>query len=778
MASRGIGLEQARRQKWLTGLVIGGISVTALAVGLTFWVTAHRRAPPVHIPPSPAPDVNQQVYGYTFTRSDKGQPVFTIHAARTVSYQQGKSTELEDVTAQFFGPKGDRGDILKTHRCEYNSQTGDFLGSGRVEIELSPQIHEIPGTGLRGKHPIYLETSKVAYHQEDALAETEEPVKFRMGPVSGTALGMAYATHDGWLVLKHNVAVDLPQGTEKAPQPAIHLTASTLRYDKAGGRVALAGPVEVAQGKRHGVSDSAVVTLDQRNRVSGVDLEGGVKATDADPLRSMDLSAKRVRGEFDAVTGQLRHITAENEVEGVSKSKGSTSHLTADRLEMDMAGSHPQPLGGLATGNVHIGVESQTVIKVSDKTDAGRGPERKMLTAAEVHFEFRPDHKSLKDAKTVGPGTLLMTSPDKQTGEKVITAGQFLMTFDNRSRIESLKGNAPTEVLFRPAANAPPGSTTQQAQGDHLDAIFDAGTQTLRTMRQSGNFRYRDGDRQASADEADYDAQSQTTLLHGQPEVWDPNSHVKCQKISIDMRTNTFVGEGKVQATHLPSPSSGTPASTGSALPINVLAGKMVAQRQSQTIRYEGGVRAWQGTDVLESPMVDVYRTQRRMSSGSQVTTSFVQPETIDKSDGGSPPPSGKKGPVTVRADRLEYFDEGRRARYHGNVHMVTESSTLQSDLLDVYFTQGETAEGSEVDHAEAEGHVKFTQPGRMGTSDRAEYYAGSGKVVLTGGSPILIDEKKGSTTGQRLTFFIHDDRLFVDGGEQSPSLSRHRVAK
>jgi lipopolysaccharide export system protein LptA len=72
---------------------------------------------------------------------------------------------------------------------------------------------------------------------------------------------------------------------------------------------------------------------------------------------------------------------------------------------------------------------------------------------------------------------------------------------------------------------------------------------------------------------------------------------------------------------------------------------------------------------------------------------------------------------------------------------------------------------------------VKVTQPGRHGSSDHAEYFAGPGKVVLTGGPPVLFDEEKGFTTGQSLTFFIHDDRLFVDGGEKSPSLTKHRVA-
>jgi lipopolysaccharide export system protein LptA len=203
----------------------------------------------------------------------------------------------------------------------------------------------------------------------------------------------------------------------------------------------------------------------------------------------------------------------------------------------------------------------------------------------------------------------------------------------------------------------------------------------------------------------------------------------------------------------------------------------MVAERQSNTVHYEGHVSAWHGTDVVESTALDVHRTERRLSSGSHVVTSYLQPASLVNTEGANPSASGETRPVTIRADLLEYLDQGRRARYHGNVQLVTESTTVQSDRLDVYFTQGETVEGSEVDHAEADGHVKVTQPGRRGTGDHAEYFAGPGKIVLTGGPPSLFDEEKGSTTGQRLTFFIQDDRLFVDGGEKSPSVSKHRVA-
>jgi lipopolysaccharide export system protein LptA len=778
VAAREIGQGQARRKKWLTGLVVAGFSAAAIAVVLTYWGGSNHHNGPVQIPPSPPPDVNQQLSGYTFTRSQQGRPVFTVHAARTVSYQESKSTTLEDVMVEIYGHKGDSGDILRTDRCEYNPQSGDFLAAGPVQIQIAAHSAETPGSGIRGKHRVVVDTSKVAYHHEDDLADTDEPVKFRMGSASGTANGMTYAIQDGWLELKRNVAVDLAQGTEKNPQPPMHLTAAALRYDKDGGSLALTGPVEVTQGKSRAIADSASVQLDDHNRLSRVILEGNAKAFDENPLRSMELDAHRVQGDFDAGSGELRHITAEKDVTGESKGKRSISHLTAHRVDLDLGGKHPQPLHGVAKGDVHINLESQPVITLAEKTVAAKAPEKKALAADEVRFGFWPGAHGLKDAETGGPGTLTISPSDPKTGERVINAGQFLMTFDPRSRIESLRGQAPTKVLFYPPKPTPIPAIIQQSQADLLNAIFDPGTQTLREVRQTGNFQYQDGDRQASADDAHFDAQAQTMVLLGHPQVWDPSSRVRSQKITLDMRNNTATGEGKVQSVQLQSPAPGSPPPRTPPLPTNVLADKMVARRQSKTIHYEGNVRAWNGTDVVESTALDVFRAEKRVSSGSQVVTSFLQPAPTSNQQGGTSHSTGGPRPVTVHADYLEYFDEGRRARYHGNVRMVTEGTTMESDRLDVYFTQGDTMSSSEVDRAEADGQVKVTQPGRIGTGNHAEYFAGPGKLILTGGPPLLVDEEKGSTTGQRLTFFIHDDRLFVDGGDQTPSLTTHRVAQ
>ena len=205
----------------------------------------------------------------------------------------------------------------------------------------------------------------------------------------------------------------------------------------------------------------------------------------------------------------------------------------------------------------------------------------------------------------------------------------------------------------------------------------------------------------------------------------------------------------------------------------------MVAQRRSQVVHYEGNVRAWRGADVVESSSLDVYRMAKRMSSGSQVLTSHLQPASYAA---GAAPSSGtprrETRPLTVRADFLEYFDEGSKASYRGHVKLQTETTTMEADKMDVYFSRLGTNQESEVERAMAEGHVVVVQPGRRATGEHGEYFAGPGKIVLTGGPPTISDVEKGFTTGQRLTLFVHDDRLLVDGGDGSPSLSQHRVAQ
>ncbi len=536
------------------------------------------------------------------------------------------------------------------------------------------------------------------------------------------------------------------------------------------------GPIQATQGERKVSADSGKVFLNEANRVTRGDMEGSVKASESSADRLVELSADRAQGDFDPASGALRHLSAQGNVAGLSQEKGSTSHLLAERVELSLSGVPAKLQSGDASDNVQLRVESspslgQVVAEAKRPTT-----EKKALTAAELKFNFRPEGKSLKDAQTVGPGRLVVDPIDPKVGQRVITAGQFLMAFNAQSSLETLRGRQPTHIVFQPPRNAPPGSVAQESTADQLLATFDEVTHALKEVRQSGNYTFRDADRNASAQDSVYVAAAQGVTLTGRPQVWDAESRARCERLYFDLRNDTAEGTGKVQSTHL---ETGDKMPDGQAPdPTNVLADRMVAQRRSQVVHYEGSVRAWRGADVVESSSLDVYRMAKRLSSGSQVLTSHLQPASY--AAGAAPSsetPRHETRALTVRADFLEYFDEGSKASYRGHVKLQTEATTMEADKMDIYFSQLGTNQESEVERAMAEGHVVVVQPGRRATGEHGEYSAGPGKIVLTGGPPSIYDVEKGFTTGQRLTLFVHDDRLLVDGGKGSPSLSQHRVA-
>jgi lipopolysaccharide export system protein LptA len=796
LAAAGFGERLIRGQKLITALVAGVLAATTLTIAATYWWNAIHRERTLPTSQTLPADVHQQVSGYSFTRSEKGRRIFTVHAARTVAFKQGGATVLEDVFVELFGKTGDRHDVLRTRQCEYNSQSGDLVSRGKVEIELNAEAGPAPGTVLtarrdsgRAREPVVLETSNVSFQQRGSMAVSDEPVRFRVGRASGSAVGMTYATQAGWLELTKEVVLELdPRGGAVSDGP-MRLKASRLRYDKKSGNVALGGPLEITKGSRRVLAQQGAVTVNGQNRVTRAILEGQVKALDSSAANAIEGAANRIQSEFDPASGRLRTLQADGNVQGESSRAGNISRIKAEHLEMAFVGAPPRPQGGSASGKVELTIDSSIHGLAAGAADPKFSVQQKSLAAAEAQFVFRPGGGSLQEIKTVGAGKIIIVPADPKVGRRVMTAGQLILAFDGRSRLEALTGLDHSRVVFEPAPNAPPGTPTPESSSERLEASFDPTLQTLQVVKQVGDFRFREGDRQGSADQGHYTIEDQVLALIGHPKVWDSTTRTGAERIVFDLPNGRAEGLSRVQSTHFegiapeeavrrpPVSNAKSTARTGAAEPTNVLADRMVADRATQVVHYEGHVRAWSGRDVIEASSLDIYRAERRVSSGLHVVTLHLQPAA---------PAAGSDAvgavhdarPVTIRADRLEYIDRGRRARYDGNVELQTENTTLQADRLDVYFKSSDTVESSDIERAVADGHVTVAEPGRRAKGEHAEYFAAAGKIMMTGGRPSIYDEEKGWTTGQRLTFFIHDDSLSVDGGGDSPALSKHRVAQ
>jgi len=861
-------------------------------------------------------NLHQQVSGYTFTRSEGGRRVFTLHADRTVAFDQGQPTVLEGVTLEVFGRTGKRHDFLRTERCEYEAQSGGILCSGKVKIELdapsgsttpsdasslgvqsASRQHEPDLAPFHGRQRVYLETSKVSYQPQNSLVSSDQSIHFRFGTASGSATGFVYATQEAGLELKRDVVVVLPRtvtpvlgGTvagagKSEPDGTLRLSAAGLRYEKETQEVGLRGPLKITEGWRRIEADSGVIFLDHQNRVTHAVLEGGVRAFDrecksgsaastdrwrttpvgvspnqlgCDSAEILTASAQKVEGDLDPVSRLLRALIADGNVQAAANrtadSGSMVTRLSARHVQLSFLedrrgagnGLTSEPSNAKASGDVHLVVESSSGRRggasfVGGLTHA-RGPtgiestrpgsegtlrqqsfEQKELVSSELLFDFAPGTGSLKEVKTAGAGTLTWIPSDSKDGKRIISAGQLLMAFDSQSRLESLRGLSGTRILLEPSSSNPK-AVPQQSSADQLEARIDPATQTLATVEQSGNFQFQEADRQARAKRASYSARTQVLTRTGFPIPWDTGTRVSADRFRVNLQDDAVVGIGRVQSTHLaptttsqgmqqkegvsppvrvagvgPEPTAasenassqrGKVANAGPRLgttvaddPTNVLADRMQADRKSQFVHYEGNVRAWHGYDVIESPSLDIDRNGRRISSGAGVITSHLE-SAVSKPEFPSSSPRGtsheanverRVSPLTVRADKLDYFDAERRAVYSCQVRGEVEGMTLSADRVDVYFA---ASPAGQVDRIVADGHITAVDPKRRVSGEHAEYLAGPGTIVMTGGHPSIYDLEQGFTSGQRLTFFIHDDSLLVDGGHQSPTISKRRAVR
>lgn len=779
-----------KRLRRFMGLIL---FITLAVVAVALWASLRRRHTVVNVPVKLPENVNRRDSGFKFTRSEEGREIFTVEAARTFAYGNGSTDMLlEKVHVVIFGRAGGRHDEMTTNRCRYDSATGALACSGDASIKLEAEAGMQPTPNLREPQPLFLETSDVSFNPARSAVTTPNAVRFQFGPASGEAVGLVYNTRSQELALNQDVKLRLPETNADV----IDASAGGLTYAKQSNQISLAAPVEVTQGKRRISASGGKVFLDAANRITRVTLTGAVGSTSF-PSRDIATSEDNLEADFNPGTNEVRSLQATGHVTAESREKGNQGvrRLKADQVSLALAGARPQPQSGWAQGHVEV-LFQNPAHGGSGRRAGGRaalaGGEagKRILTTQALAFSFQKGGL-LQEVHTNGPGTIQLIPAVSGRPRQTVTAGAFRMAFDAAGRLMDLRGLSKVRVVDQPPAHTLRPGKRQKPQPDSLPIVSTSDdlmvkvnpvTGAVETIDQKGHVHFEQGSRKGLAADAFFNEASQTLALSGRPELWDADGRIRADRIQANLAGGIAEGEGHVQSIYFRSP-GGAAASeaAGSSTPVVVLAERVTTNRKSEVAHYEGRVRASRGADVVQSPWLDVYRKQQRLIAGGGVVTSLVEPalENAEK-DGRSGKNNSQAGavePVTITAKQLEYFNQGREAVYQGGVKMMSTGTSFNSDRLQTYFSQPAGSNQTQIERAVADGHVEVNQaPGRRASGDHAEYFAGPGKIVLTGGPPVVYDIQQGYLTGQSLTFFTRNGSLFAGGGEKSKTLSKRRI--
>jgi lipopolysaccharide export system protein LptA len=772
-----------RLRRWFA---VGAIGLSMVVVGMYVYARWRVHNALKDVPSKLGIEVQQSTDNFTISKSDQGRTIFTVRASKAVQYKQGGRAELHDVNIILYGRDSSRFDQVYGADFEYDPRSGDVTAKGEVQIDLeaNPQGLTNPDQALPKelKNPIHLKTSGLVFNQKTGNAYTTQRVEFRVPQATGSALGVNYEAKQNTLTLLSNVEMQL-----SGPNPA-QVTASrgTIKRDP---RQFVLDQPRITRTAQHFETKQATLFLRPDNTVERVVASGNVQA---DTAGASEMHLRAAKGEV-----LLRP----------ERNTLRTAMLSGD-VQLDSNGKQPMLANAgsvllyFSGKNQLNKIHAQQGVKLAQHSapssasaaPAISGAQDIEITAPAMDF-FVSDGQHLDRGQTIGDAQIAILQPAGQ--KTLVTAGQFHAKFSvagGRTRLVSLHG-APQAKVVTTATGQPERASTCSM----LDVAFGlAGG--IESIVQQGAVAYVDGDRKAWATVARYTPADQMLVMTGTPRVVESGMTTTARTIRIHRATGDALADGDVKSTYSQLTEQLNGALLASSSPIHVTSRSMTAHRSPARAVYTGNARLWQDANIVEAPSIEFDRDHRTITAQGSVAqpVSTVLVET-NNSQTNKPQTANSVGksnrvnkwiPMTITSARLTYIDNERRVRLEGGVAAQGADLTIDSNQMDAYLaprkqssaTQSPARQSStaaaQLDRIVAAGNVVILQPSRRATGEKLIYTSAEDKFVLTGGPPSIFDAEHGKITGDSLTFYNRDDRVLVEGGNSSPTVTQTRVAR
>src|SRR5438270_11697670 len=162
-----------------------------------------------NIPKKIPAEIVQSTRGFTFSKSEGGRTLLTIHASQAEQFKEGGRAELHDVNIVIYGHQLNRFDQIYGSDFQYDPHTGDIVANGEVHIDLESDAtgasrpDQAPPSEMR--NPIHLKTSNLSFNNKTGFAQTKERIEFRIPDANGSAMGATYDSKQNLLTLQSAV---------------------------------------------------------------------------------------------------------------------------------------------------------------------------------------------------------------------------------------------------------------------------------------------------------------------------------------------------------------------------------------------------------------------------------------------------------------------------------------------------------------------------------------------------------------------------------------------
>jgi lipopolysaccharide export system protein LptA len=717
-------------------------------------------------------NIQQDANGFTFSKSQRGHTLFTLHASKLVEYKGGHAT-LHNVSITLYGKDGSRNDHVYGNEFEYDPGEGTARALGPVHLDVQAPA------GTRGTLPqnrtVHAETSGLVFNQKTGEANTEAPVKFVVANAQGTAVGAAYDANEGVLILQK----DIHFTAELAKGPLV-LTADHAEFNRDTRQLALLKD-DIRYAGEHSSSGEALIYFRKDGTVEKADANGHVNMRDDE--------------------GRQLHASA---VEVLMDAHGDTQRATLDGGLLFSADEGPHSIHGDANqGMLQLGpdgelkrVEMHHAVTVVDQEIGPPGDPHGSITrevqGSLVVIDLVPSAEGHAEAqKLMASGGAVLTEhtiySDSRPQNTVMKGAVIQATLSEGRALDTLHAQGDTYLT-----NTNPSGVSQTSTGDTLDIAFaqespsqpkqkrkpdeippslveravQRGHVAIVQIKPATNNQGKPWRSQATADMATLDGPRQIIHLEGSPRLNDDEAEMTARSIDFYRLSGAVTADHDVKVTLHQGASAQAP--------VHAVAEKVFLDHdRDEAILYGGAqyARLWQAANSVAASTIVLDRQNQMLIAPEKGGEGRVHGVFADPGSKAT----GSEAVIRVDANSLKYSGGEHRATFEGNVVAQQASGRLRADKADLFMSK-DTAAGStrvpnprgSLDHMVASGKVQLDEGPRKGEGERLVYTAADGKFVLYGrtGEPArMADPEHGTISGAALIFTNRGDSVEVDGG-------------
>ncbi len=683
-------------------------------------------------------EVARSFQGIEYSEYQKGVLRFRISARRVLESRQGKSF-LEGIEAYDFNSDGSLNNEIRSRKAEYDRERKTAFFSGDVRLFLGKNIE--------------LRTESLHYDLHTNVGASEDEVRFLSKAASGSARGIRFDQNGEELSLNGNVNLELevrnPGEDSSGVSEKFRATADRAAYSDRIKRMVFEGNARIRSESKLLSGESIEALLNpERARVTSLTAAGNAVYESGDSGETQTLRGDRMvfgigesqkletlsvagNAVFSSASASGREILESGEIDmALDRDSGLLSRVQGrrnvrysrnrDGERMQISGDSLTAAFAPGTGFLeHIHVQQRASVLADDSAGAMSNE----LSADSIHMEFgESDARAVLEKLQAEGSARWLSKPipgktdSRQGSERLMTASRLEMFYSRKGNsFES--GNADGGVVLSAQRDTlKTRSETRRLLADHVQFRFFPGSNRLRDMEAQGHVRL--------VQERKPDPKTDSTMDNFKT----ASDRMKAAFLleNQEHRIESVVQWGNFQYT------DGAMTAAAGRCEYDARTGKIVlreAPRIADAVNFTTG--EWMEYEQNQDVVHVHGRVRSVLNAGSNSESFFA---------------SSASSFAIVTADQMQYRKKEQRARYIGNVQLLSENGQLQAGRLDI-------VENGE--RIEAQDSVRHFIPERAASkggegADKAQEGAGGGKSDMIIRSSRLDYTRGGNRIGYR----------------------------